>query len=126
MRNVDRATMAPYPQVQWASILNIIAGIWLIISPWVLSFNGYDSRMTGNNVIFGIVVAVLAAIRAYAPRGTVWLSWINVLVGIWLFISAFYFAGATMATPFWNNIILGVIVAILGIIAAWERRPATV
>jgi hypothetical protein len=109
--------------VQWASGLNVIAGLWLIISPWVLGFAGYDSRMTGNNVIFGIIVAVLAAIRVYRAAGTQWLSWINVLVGIWLFISAFVFASTSLTAPFWNNIILGVIVAILGIISAWGSSP---
>ena len=51
------------------------------------------------------------------------LSWINVLVGIWLFISAFVFASVNLTAPFWNNIILGVIVAILGIISAWGSSP---
>jgi hypothetical protein len=123
MRTTPPTTMARYPQVQWASGLNVIAGLWLIISPWVLGFASYDGRMAGNDVIFGIIVAVLAAIRAYRAQGTQWLSWINVIIGIWLFISAFVFATANLAVPFWNNVILGVIVAVLGIISAWGSNP---
>ncbi|MBX5493500.1 MAG: SPW repeat protein [Chloroflexi bacterium] len=118
--------MANVEQIRWASGLNVIAGLWLIISPWVLGFSRYDDRMMWNNVIFGIVAAILAGIRAGGAYEVPWLSWINVLVGIWLFISAFIFANPSLPAPFWNNIILGVIVFILGIVSALaNRQPAT-
>jgi hypothetical protein len=42
-------------------VLNLIADLWLIVSPWGLTFSGTTAMRT--NVVFGIVVAVLAAIE---------------------------------------------------------------
>src|SRR5918912_748594 len=103
-------------QVKWASGLNIIAGIWLLISPWVLQFSDLRSVMT-NDVVFGVVVGVLAAIRAFGAYRVSWLSWINLLVGIWLVISAFTMVSSAVPKPFWNNVILGVIVGVLSIVS---------
>ena len=123
MRTAPAAT-TNLTQLKWASGLNIIAGLWLIISSWVLGFSGL-MPMRNNDVIFGIVVAILAAIREFGAYDAPWLSWINVLVGIWLFVSAFVFSNVAAPAPFWNNIVLGVIVFVLGIISAQATRPAT-
>src|SRR5437868_13716449 len=42
--------------------LNVIAGIWLIIAPWVLGYSGRDPRW--NDVVFGIIVGIFALVRA--------------------------------------------------------------
>jgi hypothetical protein len=112
------------PQVQWASGLNIIAGIWLLISPWVLNFSALE--MARNNaVIFGIVVGVLAAIRLFAVPTASWLSWVNAILGIWVFIAPWVlgFTGDTVA--FWDHLVLGVIFFILGVISAIAMPRAT-
>jgi hypothetical protein len=51
---------------------------------------------------------------------------LNVLIGAWIFISAFWLDGTGRAS--WNDVILGAIVFILGIIAWSERgdRVATI
>jgi hypothetical protein len=50
--------------MQWLSGINALAGIWMIISPWVLGFSG-DGRPTWSAVIIGIIVLVLGAIRFF-------------------------------------------------------------
>lgn len=40
--------------------VNIILGIWLILSPWILGFSG-NGGATWNNIIIGLVVAVVTA-----------------------------------------------------------------
>ncbi len=110
----DRSAATGSPsQVQIASGLNIIAGIWLIISPFVLRFSQMNT-IRNDDIIVGIIVAVLAAIRAFGAYQAAWLSWINLLLGIWVFISAFIFTSMATPMPFWNSIILGIIVFILG------------
>ena len=97
----------------WASGINIIAGIWLIIAPFVLAYGNETARV--NDIVLGAVIGVLALIRTLAPNaGTVWLSWLNAIFGIWLIIAPFVlaYAGATART---NDIILGIIVLILGV-----------
>lgn len=98
-------------QVTTASGLNVLAGIWLIIAPFVL---GYANQTpTTNDIWLGIIVGVLALIRA-VTRGAQWLSWINILAGIWLIIAPFVL-GYAITTPRWNDIILGIIVIILAL-----------
>ena len=52
----------------WEEILNLIAGLWLIVSPWVLKFSGSTAMRV--NVIMGIIVAVLAAIELWSMSRT--------------------------------------------------------
>jgi SPW repeat-containing protein len=47
----------------WEEWLNLIAGLWVIVSPWVLGFQG-TTAMTVH-VIVGILVALLAAIELW-------------------------------------------------------------
>jgi len=103
--------------------LNVLAGIWLIIAPWWLGYNSSDPKW--NDVVFGAIVAVLAAVRAGGGFRATELSVINALIGVWLFVAAFTIdsSGAAMA----NDIVLGVIVFVLGIGSAMasERGART-
>jgi len=47
----------------WEEWLNLIVGLWLIVSPWVLGF-AHTTAMTVN-VVIGILVAALAAIELW-------------------------------------------------------------
>jgi hypothetical protein len=114
----------PYPQpntstlVPLASGLNFIAGIWVLISPWAVGFTSLENLFI-NNLIVGGAVAVLAAIRSFGAYNLSWLSWLNTLLGVWLIASAFVFTTMQGApNPFWNNAILGILIAILGIWSA--------
>jgi hypothetical protein len=96
--------------------LNVLAGLWLIIAPFVLGYS--DGDPIWNDVVFGAVVLVLAGARSlFFPR-QVWLSWINALVGAWLFASLFWLDSS--ATARWNDGIMGVIVFVLALAAASE------
>jgi len=105
-----------------ASWLNIVLGIWVIISPFVVQFTQLTAA-TWNNVIVGIVIAILAIIRTSVPRQAGW-SWANMILGIWMIISPFALGAMTTAI-LWNNIILGVIIAIVASGSASSRAPAT-
>lgn len=48
----------------WEEWLNLIVGLWLIVSPWVLKFQGTSAMRV--DVAVGIVVAVLAAIELWS------------------------------------------------------------
>ncbi len=95
-----------------ASWITVIAGIWLIVAPFVLGYVNGTPRT--NDIWLGIIVGVVALIRAFTPANTIWLSWINILAGIWLIIAPFVLGYANSA-PRLNDIILGVIVAAVAI-----------
>jgi hypothetical protein len=106
-----------YGQVRFASGINIIAGIWTIISPWVYGFyNGVGN--VWNSVIVGIVIAIFAAIRFFGTAGTVWLSWINALLGIWLILSPWIYGFTDNTGRKWNSVIVGIVVLVLSVWSA--------
>jgi hypothetical protein len=100
-----------------ASILNIIAGLWLIIAPFWMGFYTTPGALW-NNLIVGIVVTILALIRATNPAGNVGLSWINLLLGLWLIVSPFFVEYGQLVVPVRMDVILGIIVAVLALWSA--------
>ena len=94
-----------------ASGLNLFAGIWLVIAPWVLGYSSVASRW--NDVACGGAVILLAAARVSAPARRAWLSFVSVAIGIWLIVASF--ALSSYGTEWANDIILGAIVALLGL-----------
>ncbi|HEY2800707.1 MAG TPA: SPW repeat protein [Chthoniobacterales bacterium] len=97
----------------WTSGINIVAGIWLIIAPFVLVYASEAARV--NDIVLGAVIGVFALIRTLTPNsGTAWLSRLNAIFGIWLIIAPFVLA-YERATARTNDIILGIIVLILAL-----------
>ena len=47
----------------WEEWLNLIVGLWTLVSPWVLGFQG--TRAMTVHVIVGAAVAILAAIELW-------------------------------------------------------------
>ena len=96
-----------------ASSLNALAGVWLVVAPFVLDYGAGEPRW--NDVVFGAIVTVLALARVAAYRASE-LSWLSAFVGAWLFAAAFWLdAGSTAAR---NDIVLGLCVFVLGLVSA--------
>jgi hypothetical protein len=116
------ATRDPHwrDEVIGAAGLNVIAGIWLILSPWILGYTGPDA--TWNPIVFGAIILVLALARLAKPAGTQALSAINALIGVWLFVSGFWLADSAQAS--WNVWIVGAIVFIMAAIGMTTRDNA--
>lgn len=121
MRPVEPAPVPPAgPSGDWratvatASGINVLAGIWLIIAPFVLGYG--SNNVYWNDIAFGAVVGILALIRISGAYRASWLSWINMIVGAWIFVSAFWLDNIARAA--WNDVILGAIVFFLGLISA--------
>ncbi|HEY9720709.1 MAG TPA: SPW repeat protein [Oscillatoriaceae cyanobacterium] len=104
------------------SWINVIAGIWLIISPFVLGF-GALHYATANFVVMGVVIALLSALVLWHPQDG-WASWINLFLGIWLIFSPYIYGFNEMMTPTSNSIIIGVIVAAVSLWASFANRVA--
>jgi hypothetical protein len=96
--------------------IDILAGVWLILAPFILSFSGLATA-TWNNIIVGAVVVVLAIISLASTRSTA-SRWLNALAGAWLFFSPFILGYSTASRALWNDLILGAIIAIVSIWSA--------
>ncbi len=102
---------------QLARGINILAGIWLFVSAFVLP---HERAMFTNTWVVGIVVMILAIIAMGRPVA----RYLNTLIAIWLFISAFALAHVSVA-PVWNNAIVAVIVFVISLIPQATTAPAT-
>lgn len=103
----------------WNGWIMAILGVWSFIAPFLgLTSAGY----AWSHWIVGAISLVLGfgMIRARPAEG-----WITGIAGSWLFISGFI--GGLLYSPgvWWNNLIVGAILAIFGVVAAvaGERRP---
>ena len=57
----------------------MVAGIWLLISPWAMGYSG-DTVALANAVVLGIVIIVYSIIELSIPRD--WEEWLMVIAGI--------------------------------------------
>jgi hypothetical protein len=49
---------------EWEEWANVIVGLWLLVSPWVLGFDG--SQAMHIDLVVGIIVALLATIELWS------------------------------------------------------------
>jgi hypothetical protein len=104
----------PFFSKPGVSGINVMLGIWLIISTFAIA--GFNHAGKSNNVLIGILVAVVGIVRVFDDKHTVW-SWFNELLGLWLIISPFVLGFSTEKVALLHNIFVGLLVGIL----AWSR-----
>jgi SPW repeat len=106
--------------VKTISRLNVLAGIWLVVSPFLLAYGGGDA--VWNPIACGVVVALLGYLRVSGEYSESWLSWTSAVVGVWLFISGFWLADSARAE--WNSLALGALVFLFSTASASaSKRP---
>jgi hypothetical protein len=102
-------------QTRWAGGINILVGIWLLISPWVLGFTATNAALW-DDVVLGIAIIVVAAIRLGWAQDQTWLSWLNLILGAWVVISPWVLGFSSDTTAMWDNVITGIVAFI---VAGW-------
>jgi SPW repeat len=96
----------------WQDPINLILGIWMIVSPWVLRYST-DANPTWNAVILGILIGVAALFALY--RVMAWEEWGSVVLGVWLVISPWVLGFSANTNAMSNAIVVGIIVAVLAL-----------
>lgn len=110
----------------WAGWIAALFGLWVLVSPFVLSGALGSGSALYSNVISGIVVAVLAGYAAWTHQADghmapAWSGWIAALAGLWILASPFFLAGPIGAgAALYSNVIAGVIALVLSAYAANE------
>ena len=118
----DRADTHP---ALWASSIAALAGLWLFFSPW--GYGAYANLSAWNSWIVGALIVALAVRRMTHPAETN-LSWVNSLIGLWVFFSPWVYGYAGDSGRFINNLFVGVVVfcfAIIGANSEWMSHHRT-
>ena len=103
-------------QLRVTSGLTVLLALWLILSPFVLSFAGSTGMWIA--VAVGAIVLVLAWIRYNSPLSAPLLSWVIALLGIWLIISPFLFGMSGVTALLWDYLIVGLGFVVFGALGA--------
>jgi len=100
--------------------LNLILGVWLILSPFVLAYATGHVPAMSNDIGVGVVLVVCSAwimtVGATAPLGAVA---IEALCGLWLIAAPFALRERALTHALANNVIVGAIVLVVSLGEAW-------
>lgn len=108
-------------RARYASLGNVVAGMWLVVAPFVLGFEGAELARW-NHIIVGAAVLIMAGVRAADPDQREAMSWLNVALGIWMIVAPYALDYARVPSAQLNSIIVGVIVLALGAFSAYETN----
>jgi hypothetical protein len=102
-------------QARTASGINILLGIWLLVSPWMFGYRAAGSAAIWNSVIVGALIAILAAINCFSRYIHTTPNWINVLLALWAMISPLVYGYTANTGGLGDNLILAILIAAFAI-----------
>ncbi|EKD59062.1 MAG: hypothetical protein ACD_56C00003G0013 [uncultured bacterium] len=91
-------------QVKTANGISALAGFWLILSSYFMSL-GFSS----NEFIVGLLVVIVSLAGLYSVEQSLWASWVNGILGVWLLVTPIFVTGMAAAV-LWNSIIVGIVI----------------
>ncbi|MEJ2553240.1 MAG: SPW repeat protein [Gammaproteobacteria bacterium] len=115
-------------KTRWQDWLNLIFGVWLFFSPWLLQyFTGqpytYQTLASWNSIIIGGAIVVFAVRVLFVPKIKNWEEWSNLILGLWLLISPWVLGFSTHAVAAGNAAIAGLCVAVVSATAVGRQHP---
>ena len=104
----------------WARRLpavNIVLGIWLIASPYILRYATWETARIMVPLV-GVVVFGMAITRlAMTSAQFWWLSLVNIVAGIWLIVAPFVLGYSDSQAAMLTSVITGALVVLVELIA---------
>ena len=104
-----------------ASWGNLVAGLFLMIAPFALTYASSAPRAHAHDLIAGMVISTMAATRIFgnyrSGRLNQIISALTVLAGVWLFAASFVLGYAEYPRPEWVDNSTGLATILLG---AWS------
>jgi SPW repeat len=104
---------------QWQDAVNLVLGLWLIVSPWILAYAA-EQIPSRNAIVAGVIIAVAAAAALFAFR--VWEERVNVALATWLIASPGELSSRERPRAYRGTVISG-LRRISTMIFAWARCP---
>jgi len=100
------------PLMIYVEAFNVVLGIWLIASSYILGTTLWASARITSDVFGGLILGMAITRMAMSQRSMWWLSFGNVIFGIWVAISPFTLGYHYETRAMINNLIVGILVAL--------------
>ncbi|MFC5954491.1 SPW repeat protein [Streptomyces pratens] len=92
-----------------------LLGLYCAVSPWILHYTTSQPALVTHNLIVGIAIGLLALGFTAAPARMYGLSGAMCALGVWMIVSPWIVGTNPDAGVIWNNIIIGALTLLLGI-----------
>lgn len=104
--------------------VNIVLGLWLLAAPFVLGYSASSVAALTNDVVLGILVIGGAWWVIAGLTGGFAAALFEALCGLWLLIAPFVLNISHLPGTLFNEMVVGVIVLVVGLVEAWALvRP---
>ncbi len=109
--------------------ITFILGVWLILSPFAIPYQG-PAAAFAEDLLLGALVIICSIALAIGPRVHPIAAWALVVLGAWVAIAPFvlgYYRDITSSNAVANDMITGgviLLVAVIRVIATWRGVPA--
>lgn len=109
----------------WASWVNVVLGLWLIVAPFALAYSTVSTAVY-EDVILGVVIAALGLWSALGERTrvTMGVRWVTAVAGLWVFLAPFVLAYTDTVRAMASDLIVGFVVLVLSVWEALAVRTA--
>ncbi len=98
--------------------INLLLGLWLIISPFALRFAGLAHAAATQDVVMGIIIAAFSWWMLASAVPMMGHAWFEMLCGIWVAIAPFVIGYSGLRVARVNDLWVGIVVLIVAIVAA--------
>jgi hypothetical protein len=102
-----------------------LLGLYCAASPWILHYTTSQPPLVTHNLIVGIAIGLLALGFTRAPERMYGLSWAFCAVGIWMIIAPWVVGTSPDTGVVLNNVIIGALGVILGLMCAVTAARST-
>ena len=102
-----------------------LLGLYCAASPWIVHYTTSQPALVTHNLIMGIAIGLLALGFTRAPERMYGLSWAMCALGVWMIISPWVVGESPDAGVVWNNIIIGALAVLLGLVCAGTATKAS-
>lgn len=102
---------------RWQDWANMVFGLLLAASPWLLQFTGLEAATLNAVIIGGLIFALSALALTLLDR---WEAYISGLLGIWAILSPWLIGFTGYDTAMLAHIGLGALVVAVAAIEVWQ------
>jgi len=102
-----------------------LLGLYCAVSPWIVHYTTSQPPLVTHNLIVGIAIALLAVGFTVAPARMYGLSWAMCALGVWMIIAPWVVGSSPDTGVKLNNIIIGALAVILGVMCAGTAAKST-